>query len=162
VSESAEALVRRIAFDLDETLGVPVIVGATMVGWQVRPGCLDLLARLRNRFVLCLWTVSRRAYVDKALSFGLGDWFAETYTWDERPAPWKDVRQIRADFLIDDSPHHREAARAVGLESAYIVVPQYGSPEDAADSLAWVRLIESTVRSAGERHSHPSSGDFIL
>lgn len=153
---------RRIAFDLDETLGVPVIVGATMVGWQVRPGCLDLLARLRNRFALCLWTVSRRGYVDKALSFGLGDWFAETYSWDERPARWKDVRQIRADFLVSAGPHHREVGRGAGLESAYIVVPQYGSPEDAADPLAWVRLVETAVRAAGERLNVPSSGDFVL
>ena len=137
---------QRIAFDLDETLGVPLIDGATMVGWQNRPGCLELLTRLRSRFTLCLWSVSNRRYVDKAISFGLGDWFAESYSWDELPARWKDVRQIRVDFLVDDSPHHRESARALGLESAYIVVPQYGSPEDAADPLAWVRLVETAVR----------------
>jgi hypothetical protein len=136
---------RRIAFDLDETLGVPIITGATMVGWQVRPGCLELLARLRPRFVLCLWSVSSRRYVDKALTFGLCDWFAESYSWDELPARWKDVRQIRADFLVDDIPQHREAARALGLEAAYVVVPQYGSPEDAADPLGWVRLVEVAV-----------------
>ena len=44
----------RIAFDLDETLGVPIIEGATMRGWQLRPGCPELLARLQARFVLCL------------------------------------------------------------------------------------------------------------
>ena len=136
---------RRIAFDLDETLGVPVIDGATMVGWQIRPGCPELLTSLRQRFALCLWSVSSRRYVDKALSFGLCDWFAESYSWDEVPARWKDVRQIKADFLVDDSPQHREASRAFGLESAYIVVPQYGSPEDSADPLAWVRLVESAV-----------------
>lgn len=139
---------RRIAFDLDETLGVPIIDGATMVGWQMRPVCPDLLATLRARFALCLWSVSSRRYVDKALSFGLGDWFAEGYSWDELPTRWKDVRQIRADFLVDDSPHHMESARAHGLESAYIVVPQYGSPEDAADPLAWARLVESAVSQA--------------
>lgn len=142
---------RRIAFDLDETLGVPVIDGAAMIGWQIRPGCLELLERLRPRFVLCLWSVSGRRYVDKALSFGLGGWFAETYSWDELPARWKDVRQIRADFLVDDSPHHREAAGALGLEAAYIVVPQYGSPEDAADPLAWVRLVEIAVGRPAEQ-----------
>jgi hypothetical protein len=136
---------RRIAFDLDETLGVPVIDGATMVGWQMRPGCAELLTALRGRFVLCLWSVSSRRYVDKALSFGLRDWFAESYSWDEMPARWKDVRQIRAEFLVDDSPQHREEARTFGLESAYIVVPQYGSPGDAADPLGWVRLVEAAV-----------------
>ena len=137
---------RRIAFDLDETLGVPLIEGATMVGWQLRPGCLELLARLRPHFILCLWSVSNRRYVDKALSFGLGNWFMERYSWDELPVRWKDIRQIGADFLVDDSPHHRESARELGLESAYIVVPQYGSPEDAADPLSWVRLVETTLR----------------
>lgn len=136
---------QRVAFDLDETLGVPVIDGATMIGWQVRPGCLELLSRLRSRFLLCLWSVSSRRYVNKALSFGLGQWFPETYSWDEVPARWKDVRQIGADFLVDDSPQHRESARALGLESRYIVVPQYGSPEDAADPLAWVRLVETVL-----------------
>jgi FMN phosphatase YigB (HAD superfamily) len=137
--------VRRIAFDLDETLGVPLIDGATMVGWQIRPGCAELLGSLRSTFVLCLWSVSGRRYVDKALSFGLRDWFAECYSWDEVPARWKDVRQIKVDFLVDDSPQHRDAARAFGLESAYIVVPQYGSPEDSVDPLGWVRLVETGV-----------------
>jgi hypothetical protein len=135
----------RIAFDLDATLGVPMIEGAEMVGWQVRTGCMGLLARLRGRFLLCLWSVSSRQYVDKALSFGLGEWFAESYSWDEVQARWKDVRQIGADYLVDDSPHHRESARLLGLEPAYIVVPQYGSPEDEADPLAWTRLIEAAV-----------------
>ena len=137
---------RRIAFDLDETLGVPLIDGSAMVGWQIRPGCLELLARPQPRFILSLWSVSSRRYVDKALSFGLGDWLTESYSWDELPARWKDVRQIRADFPVDDSPHHWESARALGLESAYIVVPQYGSTEDAADPLLWVRLVETAVR----------------
>ena len=87
--------------------------------------------------------------MDKALSFGLGKWFAETYSWDEAPARWKDVRQIRADFLVDDSPHHREAARVLGLEANYIIVPIYGSPEDADDPLAWLRLVEAAVLEDG-------------
>jgi FMN phosphatase YigB (HAD superfamily) len=142
-----EHSLRRIAFDLDETLGVPIIEGATLVGWQMRPGCLDLLARLRRQFALCLWSVSNRPYVDKALSFGLARWFSETYSWDEVPAPWKDVRQLQMDFLVDDSPIHLEAARKVGIESAYILVPQYGSPDDAEDPLRWLRLVESAVAS---------------
>lgn len=136
---------RRIAFDLDETLGVPLIDGANIVGWQMRPGCAELLERLQEEFRLVLWSVSPRRYVDKALSFGLGRWFTESHSWDELPARWKDVRQLRADFLVDDSPHHREVAEKLGLGAAYIVVPAYGSPEDAADPLAWVRLVESVV-----------------
>ena len=136
---------RRIAFDLDETLGVPLIDGPNVVGWQMRPGCAELLDCLQAEFGLLLWSVSSRRYVDKALSFGLGHWFAESYSWDELPASWKDVRQLRVDFLVDDSPHHREKAERLGLEAFYIVVPAYGSPEDVADPLGWVRLIESTV-----------------
>jgi hypothetical protein len=136
---------RRIAFDLDETLGVPIIVSSTMINWQLRPGCEDLLKSIRSQFDLCLWSVSSRQYVDKALSFGLEAWFTETYSWDELPVAWKDVRRIRADYLVDDSPHHREAARGLGLESAYIVVPQYGSPEDDAAPLAWVRQVEAAI-----------------
>ncbi len=136
---------KRIAFDLDETLGVPLIEGSNIVGFQVRPGCLELLERLRGRFTLVLWSVSNRRYLDKVLSFGLASWFAETYSWDELPSPWKYVRRLNADLLIDDSPHHREAAARHGLADSYVVVPVYGGPEDVADPLAWVRLVEQAV-----------------
>ncbi|QEL13742.1 HAD family hydrolase [Limnoglobus roseus] len=139
---------KRIAFDLDETLGVPLISGSLIVGWQLRPGCPELLDRLKAQATLLLWSVSPRRYVEKALTFGLRPWFAESYSWDELPIPWKDVRQLRADFLIDDSPHHRTAAEGVGLGSAYIVVPAYGSPEDIADPFAWAALVEATVLSS--------------
>jgi NLI interacting factor-like phosphatase len=139
--------VRRIAFDLDETLGVPLIDGPNVVGWQMRPGCPALLDRLKPEFDLVLWSVSPRRYVDKMLSFGLGRWFTESHSWDEVPTQWKDVRHLRVDFLIDDSPHHRQAAERLGLAAAYIVVPAYGSREDVADPLAWVRLVEAAVAS---------------
>ncbi len=137
---------RRIAFDLDETLGVPLIRGAEVVGWQLRPGCAELLDRLRGRFELVLWSVSPRRYVDAALSFGLEHWFAESHSWDELPAQWKDVRRMRADLLVDDSPHHREAAARLGLARGYVVVPAYGGPEDTADPAAWVGMVEAAVR----------------
>ena len=108
-----------------------------------------MLDRLHRDSELLLWSVSPRRYVDKALAFGLGRWFAESHTWDELPTRWKDVRQVRADFLVDDSPHHREAADRLGLGAAYIVVPAYGSPEDVADPLRWVRLIEEAIGSHG-------------
>ena len=136
---------KRIAFDLDETLGVPLIEGNSIVGFQIRPGCLELLGRLEVRFRLCLWSVSGRRYLDKCLSFGLSRWFAETYSWDDLPVSWKDVRRIGVDCLIDDSPHHREAAAKHGLADHYVVVPVYGGPEDAADPLRWVRLVEQAV-----------------
>ena len=136
----------RIAFDLDETLGVPLIEGGGIVGFQTRPGCLELLERLHPHFTLCLWSVSPRRYLDKCLSFDLRRWFEESYSWDELPGSWKDIRRIRADFLIDDSPHHRAAAMKHGLEDGYVVVPMYGGPEDDADPLGWVRLVEEAVR----------------
>lgn len=139
------SIVQRLAFDLDETLGVPLIDGGNFVGWQMRPGCAELLDRLRPRFTLLLWSVSPRRYVDKALAAGLGRWFAESHSWDEVPARWKDVRHLRADWLVDDSPHHREAAEPFGLAASYVVVPAYGSLEDVADPLAWVRLVEAAV-----------------
>jgi beta-phosphoglucomutase-like phosphatase (HAD superfamily) len=141
---------RRIAFDLDETLGVPLIDGPNVVGWQMRPGCAELLDRLQQRFALLLWSVSPRRYVDKALSFGLSRWFAESYSWDEIASHWKDVRRLQADRLVDDSPHHAQAAAEFGLATRYIVVPAYGSPEDVADRLAWVRLVEATVAQLAE------------
>jgi hypothetical protein len=147
----------RIAFDLDETLGVPLIDGRDIVGWQMRAGCAELLDRLRGKFGLLLWSVSPRRYVDKALSFGLGRWFAESYSWDELPARWKDVRQVRADFLVDDSPYHREEAERLGLGAEYIVVPSYGSPEDIADPLGWVRLVEFVVTKKAALRPSPYS-----
>jgi hypothetical protein len=138
---------RRIAFDLDETLGVPLLDGTSVVGWRMRPGAAELLDRLHRDFELLLWSVSPRRYVDKALASGLGRWFAETVTWDELPARWKDMRRVRADYLVDDSPHHREAAERFGLAAAYVVVPAYGSLEDAADPLGWVRLVEEAIGS---------------
>jgi hypothetical protein len=143
----------RIAFDLDETLGVPLIAGSSIIGWQLRPGCADLLNRLQADFSLLLWSVSPRRYLDKALSFGLRRWFSESYSWDELPVRWKDVRQVRADFLVDDSPYHREIAERFGLGAAYIVVPAYGSPEDSADPLGWVRLVESALSQEAARTS---------
>ena len=136
---------RRIAFDLDETLGVPLVDNTQVIGWQARHGCLDLLERLRPQFALCLWSVSSRRYVEKALSFGLGRWFDDVYTWDEFPVSWKDVRRIDASLLVDDSPHHREAAAKYGLSSCYVVVPAFGCPADNTDPLQWVREVESAV-----------------
>lgn len=145
------ATMKRIAFDLDETLGVPLIEGSSIVGFQIRPGCLELLERLRCRFTLVLWSVSGRRYVDRCLSFGLGKLFSKTYSWDEMPTSWKDVRRIHADLLVDDSPHRREAAARDGLAERYVVVPIYCGPEDVADPLAWVRLVERTVGLDGVR-----------
>ena len=114
---------KRIAFDLDETLGTPVIADGRLVGWQTRPGAERLLATLARRRTLLLWSVGGRQYVERALAFGLAPWFGEIYSWDELPTRWKDVRAVDADLLVDDSPHHRESAEKFGLQSRYLVVP---------------------------------------
>jgi hypothetical protein len=136
---------QRLAFDLDETLGVPLLEGSRMVGWQTRTGAAELLARLQPCYTLCLWSVANRVYVERALSFALAEWFEEVYAWEDLPTSWKDVRRIEVDFLIDDSPHHQDRARKHDLAASYIVVPGYGSPADMADPLAWVRLVEAAL-----------------
>ncbi|HZS09230.1 MAG TPA: hypothetical protein VFD58_30635 [Blastocatellia bacterium] len=133
---------QRIAFDLDETLGVPVIDGDSITGFRLRDGAADLLNRLRLSHSLLLWTVSNRSYLDKALSYGLSAYFAETYSWDDLAVSWKDIRRINADYLIDDSEHHKEEARKYGIADSYIVIAAYGSPEDQDDPLLWIRQIE--------------------
>src|SRR5262249_17351135 len=84
----------RVAFDLDETLGVPMITSNAITGFHARPGCIDLLRELRDHYFLVLWSVSKRSYVDKALAGGLAAFFAQTYSWDEMPCEWKDIRRI--------------------------------------------------------------------
>ncbi len=144
----------RVAFDLDETLGVPLIDEGRVVGWQLRSGSAQLLGSLRHRCTLLLWSVSPRSYIDQALAFQFSRWFAESYSWDELPTRWKDIRQLEVDFLIDDSPHHRQQAEEFGLGDSYIVVPPYGSPEDEADPLAWVRLVQEGLQ---RKHSTGNS-----
>lgn len=134
----------RIAFDLDETLGIPLIENDTIVGFRWRDGAVGLLNQLRNH-TLCLWTVSTRSYLNKVLSYGLAEFFEETYSWDELPVTWKDVRKLRVDYLIDDSPHHQEAALKQGLEHRYIIVSAYGSIEDSSDPLGWVHKVEEIL-----------------
>jgi len=45
---------KRIAFDLGETLGVPVIDGAEIVGFRFREGCAERLQKLEKDFALVL------------------------------------------------------------------------------------------------------------
>ena len=136
---------RRIAFDLDETLGVPVIDGDRITGFRFRDGCKVLLRKLEKDFDLILWTVSNRSYVDKALAFGLKDFFTETYAWEDISTNWKDVRRIKADFLIDDSRHHFEEAVKNGISEHYIVIEPFGSPKDFENPLYWIEQIERVL-----------------
>jgi len=129
----------RIAFDLDETLGTALTDGYSLTGFNIRKGCIDLLDSLKDEYDLVLWTVSNRIYLNKILSFGFPMYFVRTYSWDEIPCEWKDIRKINATFLVDDSIHHKEAAKQ--LESRYIIIPAYGSHEDVNDPLLWTKQI---------------------
>jgi hypothetical protein len=64
-----EIMKKRIAFDLDETLGIPIIEQTSIVGFRTRDGATDILNRLQQEYSLLLWTVSKRSYVEKSLSF---------------------------------------------------------------------------------------------
>lgn len=136
---------KRIAFDLDETLGVPIIDTNAMAGFRFRDGCVELLEKLQKDFDLILWTVSNRRYVEKILAFGLNRFFTETYSWDDIAAGWKDVRRIKADYLIDDSTHHFEEAVKNGIGERYIVIEPFGSPKDFENPLYWVEQIEKGI-----------------
>lgn len=136
----------RIAFDLDETLGVPIIDGRAVTGFQMREGCRELLQDLSQRYDLILWSVSARPLLDKVLRHGgLQRYFKKTYSWNEQPAPWKDIRKVACDYLVDDSDHHREQAKKFGMESKYIVVSPYGSYEDEINPAEWVRTIKAAL-----------------
>ena len=141
---------QRIAFDLDETLGTPITNGNSIIGFNLRTGCQELLSELSQHDELILWTVSSRRYVEKILQYELATYFQEVYSWDDIASEWKDIRRIHADYLIDDSPHHQDEAQKYGLESHYIVIPAYGSPEDCQDSLLWVKQIHTVLRKESE------------
>lgn len=134
-----------VAFDLDETLGVPITDGLSVVGFQMRPGCAELLTDLRRSYTLVLWSVSSRRYVDKALDHGLRGFFDKAWSWDEHPCRWKDVRQLGVDWLVDDSEQHIAEAERCDIADRYILVPAYGSPADNADPLAWVRRVRAAL-----------------
>jgi NLI interacting factor-like phosphatase len=132
----------RIAFDLDETLGVPLLENQQMVGFQLRTGCAELLTSLQPVHTLILWSVSSRRYVEKALASGLSTFFKEVYTWEEIPSSWKDVRVLQVDYLIDDSEHHFRQSQKIGISEHYILVPAYGSPDDIADPMSWIERVK--------------------
>jgi 5'(3')-deoxyribonucleotidase len=135
----------RIAIDLDETLGATVTDSTSIIGFRLRDGCLSLLRQLESKYHLVLWTVSSRAYLNKVLDYGLKKHFQETYSWDDIASSWKDIRQIRVDFLIDDDEFHLEKAKQYALEDHYLIVPAYGSLEDQKEPFKWVEQIEKKL-----------------
>lgn len=135
----------RIAFDLDETLGTAITDSNSIIGFNIRSGCVELLNELEQHYQLVLWTASQRSYLDKILCFGLNQYFSETYSWDEIPETWKDIRIIKVEYLIDDNLHQLEFAAAHQLEHHYIIIPAYGSKEDNHDPLLWTTIIKHVL-----------------
>lgn len=135
----------RIAFDLDETLGTAITDSNSVIGFNIRSGCIELLNELEQHYQLVLWTASQRSYLDKILNCGLQRYFSETYSWDEIPETWKDIRIINVEYLIDDNPHQLELAVPHQLEHHYIIIPAYGSKEDNLDSLLWTKIIKNVL-----------------
>ena len=72
-------------------------------------------------------------------------YFSEIYCWEDISTSWKDVRRIKADFLIDDSSHHFEKALEKGISEQYIVIEPFGSPKDFENSLFWIKQIEEVL-----------------
>jgi hypothetical protein len=140
---------KRVAFDLDETIAVALVDSKSLLGFTVRQGSADLLNELLPIFDLVLWSSSPRSYVDRALSSHFGVYFKESYSWDEMPCRWKDVRMAKVDYLVDDSDHHFVEARKCNIGPQYIVVPAFGTPEDAVDPLAWTRIVRRRLLAAG-------------
>ena len=131
----------------------------------MRRGCGELLMELRRHYTLVLWSVSSRRYVEKALDAGLRGFFERTYTWDDHPCRWKDVRALGVDWLVDDSDHHRAAATASGVAAdRYVVVPAYGSPEDDADPLSSSTRTQHGAMAFSARAwlIHGNSGDGVV
>ena len=137
---------QKIAFDLDETLGTIITDGSSIIGFNIRTGCFDLLLELQEKYKLVLWSVSNRSYVEKVLSFGLKQFFDEVYSWDDIACTWKDIREIDAHYLVDDSEHYWKEARHHGIEDQYIIVPGYGSYEDVKNDLYWINKIKSVLQ----------------
>ncbi|MEZ6139528.1 MAG: hypothetical protein R3B84_03050 [Zavarzinella sp.] len=67
------------------------------------------------------------------------------------------MRQLRVDWLVDDSPHHAKTATKFGLTERYVVVPAYGNPEDVAYPLLWVRLVKAAVAKVTEAYDAADS-----
>jgi hypothetical protein len=88
---------------------------------------------------------SKQTKLCREISIFLKIFFEEIYSWDDIATTWKDIRRIKADYLIDDSDSYKEEAKKHGIEKSYILIPAYGCLEDQREPLLWVRLIEQIL-----------------
>jgi hypothetical protein len=136
---------KRVIFDLDETLGTPILDYERIVGFNIRSGTLTLLKKLIIKYDLILWSVSNRNYVNVALKNDLEIFFKEIYSWNEIQLSWKDIRAINGDYLIDDSQYYKDMAKKEGLDEFYIIIPSFGDKADINDPFLWIRIIEKSL-----------------
>lgn len=133
---------KTVAIDLDDTLGSTIISDNQIKNFQFRLNALEVLESLSKKYNLVLWTLGDRVYVDKIFKVTLlKSYFSKTYSWNDFPQVWKDIRLINADFLIDDSLEHKIEANKFNLQNAYIVIPAFGSSEDNSDPTLWKKII---------------------
>jgi FMN phosphatase YigB (HAD superfamily) len=121
-----------IVFDLDNTL-------TDEMGATVRPGMRALLERLRTEgHVLVLWTNSTR---DRARSilrehdidrYFRRCVFREDYDPSDKGTR-KDVRSVRGDVLVDDSPEEVAFATSVGVRAFRIASYRKGGQPPAGE-----------------------------
>ncbi len=122
-----------VVFDLDNTL-------ADEYGQTLRPGIVEFLERLtREEHTLILWTQSQRSRAQGILKHhDLSRFFKQClFREDYDPGnayPPKDIRRVKGDVLIDDSPAHIAYIRSIGLKG--VLVESYrGRPLNRADEL---------------------------
>lgn len=136
----------KIAFDLDETLATPIVDERGVIeSFQWRSGAFEFLEELSRDHELVLWSVRPRVYVNKALDAGLSAYMSASYSWDERPHAFKDIRNIGADWLVDDSEEYKQQASAMGIGHRYIQVPAIGTRQDRTAPTAWRFLIRKNL-----------------
>lgn len=138
----AANLRKRVAIDF-RVFFPPVMKGDTPVAYIYRDGD-EIIDRLRQDFDLILWSAEKPDIVEEFLDVERQQ-FAEVHFWHDNAFHWKDVREINADFLIDDDPHHLEIAMTVGIWERYILVEPLGSPKDIEDPFLWAKTIENAL-----------------
>lgn len=124
----------------------------------VRPGALDLLTHLKDLgHTLILWTRRDKAFV-KNLNYTNADLvgvFAEVYTKKDieliqdipgySPHSFKDVRLVKADFLVEAKPIYKAYAKSFGMDDKYLIVPDFRKENYQEPSKWKVRVLGEEV-----------------
>lgn len=147
----------RVAIDCDGTIVGHRNLRDGSLELELRPGVMGFLRELSLRgHALILWTIANRSWI-RMLSARfpeIFELFDEVYTRDGLPCPWKDIRVIRADALIDDDLSYKRRAERLGFGHRYIWVPEFvPGRRPRADLDVVLRLVDSLSRSSHNRRS---------